>query len=238
MRLAGSSDAREPGSTPVTATDQSRAARCTDPEASAAGCHRCGSSSPTRLLGHDSVDKSWHTAAAVAGRGGDWQGLLLASVRRGHETKNQGGNDAPNASRTRPDPVDYASPSMLGKMVYGPSPVHEFGLTLETQRRTQDTRIISARALPPLVASSTLDLWAHDRLERSRASLEHRYAPRGSGCRRPRRGFTRRTQMSASSPRKTATPRPTARATTATGRTCAARRRCSKATSASRWLSG
>lgn len=127
-------------------------------------------------FGYDSVDRSWASAVAAAGRSGDWQGLLLTSFRKGHETDNQGRNDARNASRTQPDPVDYSSPALLGKLIYSLNASHQFGLTLDAQRRTQDTEVYSARAVPPLAASSALDLRAHDRLERSRVSLEHRYA--------------------------------------------------------------
>ena len=127
-------------------------------------------------LGYNAVDHSWAAALAAAGRADDWQGLLLLSERRGHETGNQGSNDAQNSSRTTPNPVDYTAPSMLGKLLYTLSPAHQFGVTLDAQRRTQDTAVYSARALPPLSASSTVNLDTHDRLQRERVSFEHRYA--------------------------------------------------------------
>ena len=127
-------------------------------------------------LGYNSVDKSWNTSLAAAGRSGPWQALLMATERKGHETANQGGIDAPDSSRTTPNPVRYSSPSVLGKLLYTLNPEHQFGLTLDAQRRTQDTEVYSARALPPLAASSTLDLDTHDRLERNRVSFEHRYS--------------------------------------------------------------
>lgn len=132
-------------------------------------------------LGYNSVDKSWSASLAGAGRSGPWQGLLLLTERKGHETANKGENDALNSSRTTPNPVDYSSPSVLGKLIYTLSPEHQFDVTLDAQRRTQDTEVYSARALPPLAASSTLDLDTHDKLERNRVSLEHRYTdPRGA----------------------------------------------------------
>ena len=126
-------------------------------------------------LGYASVDRSWHTAVAVAARSGDWQALLLARQQRGHETDNQGQNDAPNATRTTPDPVDYSTPATLGKLIYSIGPTQQLGLTVEAQRRTQDTHVISARAAGTLAAASVLDLQAHDRVERERVSLEHDY---------------------------------------------------------------
>ena len=126
-------------------------------------------------LGYDTVDTSWSVAVAAAGRSRGWQGLLLASLRRGHETRNQGDNDALNLTRTAPNPVDYSAPAVLGKLLYDVDAEHQIGITLDAQRRTQTTEVYSARAVPPLTAASTLDLDADDRLDRTRVSLEHRY---------------------------------------------------------------
>ena len=120
-------------------------------------------------LGHAAVDDSWHTTVAAARRSGDWQGLLVASRRQGHEVGNQGSHDAPDASRTTPNPADASAASLLGKLVHDLNPMHRLGLTLEAQRSRLDTEVLSARS------SSTLDLDAHDRIERKRVSFEHRY---------------------------------------------------------------
>ena len=126
-------------------------------------------------LGYDTVDASWGAAVAAAGRSGAWQALLLASLRRGHETRNQGSNDVLNSSRTAPNPVDHSAPAMLGKLLFDVDAQHQLGFTLDAQRRSQVTEVYSARAVPPLAATSTLDLDAQDRVERQRVSLEHRY---------------------------------------------------------------
>lgn len=130
-------------------------------------------------FGHADVNDSLHATVAAAQRSGDWQGLLVASRREGHEVDNQGGNDAPDASRTAPNPADASATSVLGRLVRALDPRHRFGLTLEAQRSRLDTEVLSARS------TSTLDLDAHDRIERKRVSLEHRYAdPHGAWVQR------------------------------------------------------
>jgi hemoglobin/transferrin/lactoferrin receptor protein len=127
------------------------------------------------VLGYNQVDKSWNTSLAGAGRSGAWQGLLLGTVRQGHELANKGDDDAPNVTRTTPNPADTKSRYLLGKLYVDLNRENRLGLTLESQDRKQDTEVLSARAVPPLVATSTLDLVAHDRVTRDRVSFEHRF---------------------------------------------------------------
>ena len=132
-------------------------------------------------LGYASVDRSPNATVAGAGRTGPWQGLLLASLRKGHETDNQAENDALNSTRTTPNPSDYDSRYLLGKLQYTLNPAHQFGLTLESLQRKQDTEVYSARAVQPLsgsaaqIAAATLDLDTRDHVERDRVSFEHRF---------------------------------------------------------------
>ncbi len=127
--------------------------------------------------GYASVDKSFNASVGLAGRTGPWRAMLLATQRQGHETDNQGTVDAQNSTRTTPNPVDYSAPSVLGKVFYTFNPAHEFGLTLESQQRKQDTEVYSARGTTTSrgVTTTINDLDARDKLTRDRASLEHRY---------------------------------------------------------------
>lgn len=125
--------------------------------------------------GYGSIDRSWRNTLAIAGDSGDWQGLLLASYRSGHETENKADNDALNVSRTKPNPVDYNSQYVLGKAFFRLSGTQQLGASLETQKRRQDTEVYSARALPPLTSTSTIDLDTRDNIERNKLTLEHRY---------------------------------------------------------------
>ena len=129
-----------------------------------------------RLAGTQ-VDDSVALTAAAALRRGDWQALLLISQRNGHETTNQGDNEALDSTRTAPNPLDYRQQVLLGKLQWNASPAQRLGLTLEAVRRRVETDVISARSAvpPPPPASKVLDLDAEDRVSRDRVSLEHRY---------------------------------------------------------------
>lgn len=122
-----------------------------------------------------SIDHSWSNTLGVAGTNEQWQGMLLGSYRQGNEVGNKGGNDAQNVNRTTPNPVDYSNRYLLGKAFLAVDPTQQIGLTFETQNRKQNTEVYSARAVPPLTSTSTLDLDTRDQIDRNRVSLEHRF---------------------------------------------------------------
>jgi hemoglobin/transferrin/lactoferrin receptor protein len=122
-----------------------------------------------------SIDRSWSNTLGVAGTNGQWQGMLLGSYRPGNEVGNKGDNDAQNVDRTTPNPVAYKNRYLLGKAFLTVDPTQQVGLTFETQNRKQNTEVYSARAVPPLTSTSTLDLDTRDQIERNRVSLEHRF---------------------------------------------------------------
>jgi len=125
--------------------------------------------------GYSSIDNSWSNTIAMAGAKDRWQGLLLASYQAGHEIKNQGENNSFNPNRTSANPVDYTSPYFLGKVIYALNTSQQLGLTLESQKRTQDTEVYTARALPPLKAKSVTDLSTHDQSDRNRISIDYQF---------------------------------------------------------------
>jgi len=122
-----------------------------------------------------SVDHSWANTIGLAGDTGTWQGMLLGSYRRGHEIENKADNDAKNVTRTTANPVDYDNQYLLGKAFLKLSRTQQLGASLELQKRNQDTEVYSARAVPPLASTSTLDLDTRDKIERNKLTLEHRY---------------------------------------------------------------
>ena len=131
-------------------------------------------------VGATQVDASAVLTAAAAWQGGPWQALLLASRRQGHETTNQGRNEADNSTRTAPNPLDYRQQVLLGKLNFSPEPAHRLGATLEAVQRRLQTDVASARAVVPvapavLAATAVLRLDARDRVQRHRLSLEHAY---------------------------------------------------------------
>ena len=132
-----------------------------------------------RLAGTQ-VDDSVALTVATAMRQGSWQALLLVNQRDGHETRNQGKNEAPDSTRTAPNPLDYRHKVVLGKVFFSPTPAHRFGATAEATQRRTEIDVISGRAVAPappatLPTTAVLDLDARDRVQRERVSVEHRY---------------------------------------------------------------
>lgn len=125
-------------------------------------------------LGYASVDRSTAGTLAYAGRKEQWQYLLLGGYRQGHELKNKGDNDSMGASRTTPNPADYDSSYLLGKAILTIDGAHQLGFTAETQHRKQDTELYTARGLNPY-GWTTLDMTAHDTIDRDRLSVEHKF---------------------------------------------------------------
>ncbi|MFH7042903.1 TonB-dependent hemoglobin/transferrin/lactoferrin family receptor [Paucibacter sp. JuS9] len=128
-------------------------------------------------LGALSTDNSKKATAAFAASSGAWEGLLMATVRRGHETTNQGENEALNSSRTAPNPTDITSETVMGKLDLKIDAQQRLMATLEARRRKIDTDVISARAATFSAATPTavVSLRANDKLDRQRFSLEHHY---------------------------------------------------------------
>ena len=126
-----------------------------------------------------SVDDSKRASAAVAFGAGDWSSLVQATVQRGHETKNEGDNNAPNATRTKPNPTDFETNSVMAKLGYRVNANHRLMGTLEYRERKIDTNVLTAVTAPPatgtLPSTAVLALDAHDKMDRTRFSLEHRY---------------------------------------------------------------
>lgn len=127
-------------------------------------------------FGYSQVDKSWASTLAAAARSGAWQGLVLGTLRTGHEPANRGSDEAPDITRTAPNPANTRGRYLLGKLRFDVSRAHQLGLAVESQEHKQDTEVLSARAVAPFSASSVLDLVANDKVTRDRVSFEHRYA--------------------------------------------------------------
>jgi len=125
----------------------------------------------TARIGLATVDSSRYASAALAFGSGDWGSLVQASVRRGHETKNRGDDNRPNELRSKPNPSDIDTDSLMAKLGYRVNANHRLMGTVEYRQRKTDTDVLSA-----VTASGTvLGTRASDKLERGRVSLEHRY---------------------------------------------------------------
>ncbi|UXH77551.1 TonB-dependent hemoglobin/transferrin/lactoferrin family receptor [Roseateles amylovorans] len=130
-------------------------------------------------IGLRTVDDSKDASAAVAFSSGDWSSLVQASVRRGHETETRGDNGAANANRTKANPTDIDTHSVMAKVGYRLNAQHRLMGTAEYRERKTDTNVLSAVTAPPasgsLASTAVLGLDAHDKMDRTRLSLEHRY---------------------------------------------------------------
>lgn len=125
--------------------------------------------------GLDTADDARHASAALAFAHGDWQALVQAGLRHGHETRNRGTVDAPNSTRTKPNPADVDTHSALAKLSYRLNAAHRLTATAEWRERQLDMNVLSAVAPAATTPTAVLALAARDRAERSRVSVEHRY---------------------------------------------------------------
>lgn len=128
-------------------------------------------------VSYGSADDSWAESVigAVQTKDSVWQAMIAYTRRDANETETAGNNDSPNLTRTTANPQDIESNGVLAKALFVPSEWDKFRLTYEYSDRQIDTEVLSARAIPPLAASSVLDLDASDNIKRNRVSLDHRH---------------------------------------------------------------
>lgn len=130
--------------------------------------------------GYASANTGRMVSATLAGMQGDFSVMLVGATRRGSETGNKARNDALNSSRTKPNPQSTDSQSGLFKLVWQPNAAHRFKVTAETLDNGIKTDGLTARSVPPLAATSTIDFQADDTFERNRVSLGHEYQGRAN----------------------------------------------------------
>lgn len=121
----------------------------------------------------DSTTWSLRTAARVSGdtaRGSEV--MAIVTRRDGQALENFGTNTAADVTRTAPNPQDLSNTSLLAKWVQRLSPDAQWRVTLERVEAKQSADVLSARAAPPLAATSVLRLDARDDTERTRASVD------------------------------------------------------------------
>nr|WP_199753379.1 TonB-dependent hemoglobin/transferrin/lactoferrin family receptor [Luteimonas cucumeris] len=124
-------------------------------------------------LGAES-DWSGLSAGATGAFGGErWSGLVTVNHRQGQEMRNQGDDDARDASRTRPNPQEIDGRSVLGKLVYAPSANQRFKLTVEGNEDNTDTDVLSSLGFQSLTRATNLSVTGSDQQTRARISLGH-----------------------------------------------------------------
>ena len=65
--------------------------------------------------GYSSADRSWLKSGTVAGRSGEFDGLLHLSQREGHETESYGDHGGTGLARTAANPADIKTTNVLAK---------------------------------------------------------------------------------------------------------------------------
>ncbi|QPF71968.1 TonB-dependent hemoglobin/transferrin/lactoferrin family receptor [Roseateles sp. DAIF2] len=134
-----------------------------------------GKSSQAALkLGYSSVDKSTTVVPSYAFRGDQFEGMLLASLRRGSETNTRGDNEAKNRNRTVGNPQDIASNYVLGKLIYKLDARQRFKLSLEHMDRDIDTTVYTLFGDPMYLTTTRVD--AAERINRTLAKLDYEFA--------------------------------------------------------------
>jgi hemoglobin/transferrin/lactoferrin receptor protein len=128
----------------------------------------------------DSSNDEFAENGIVAARSGDFSMLLAYTRRDAQELDNKGSNDAPNSTRTAPNPQDTDSNSILAKAVWAPNDAHRLRLTFDHLDARVRTNVLSGRAAVVSAPTSVLDLQARDRTRRDRVSFDWRY--KGDGA--------------------------------------------------------
>ncbi len=106
-------------------------------------------------LGYNTLDKGWSVVPSYAYAGEQFEAMILASLRDGHESDTKGNNRARNITRTAPNPQDYRSEYLLGKLVFKPATGHRFKLSAENLDRKVDTKALSFLGDPFAAAGLT-----------------------------------------------------------------------------------
>jgi len=125
-------------------------------------------------LGYASVDKSWSLVPSYAYAGERVEAMLLASLRRGHETENMGDNHAADINRTAPNPADAKSDYLLGKLVLKPNPHHKLKFSAEDLDRNIDTDVLSFFG-DPFTVDTLINVDVEELITRRQFKLDYEY---------------------------------------------------------------
>lgn len=80
---------------------------------------------------YSSADNEFTETAILAGRSGNWSGMVAYTRRDWSELDNKGTVGSTGASRTEPNPQNGRSNAVLGRIVYDPASGHKLRLTGE-----------------------------------------------------------------------------------------------------------
>jgi hemoglobin/transferrin/lactoferrin receptor protein len=120
-------------------------------------------------VAYSSADEGWTEGVAFAGRSGSLSGLLAYTRRGAQETENKGSVGGVGATRTEPNPQDFSSNAILGKLVWQVNPNHTLRLTYDHLDSEMDGDALSSRS------ATVLAVTAHDETQRDRISADWRF---------------------------------------------------------------
>ncbi|MGE7993584.1 TonB-dependent receptor [Pseudomonas sp. NPDC089554] len=126
--------------------------------------------------GYSSADESWLTSATVAGRQGDFDGLLHLSQRNGHETESYGSHSGTGLARTEANPEDVRTTNVLAKLGWNYADDARLGFTYERYKDDRDQNILSAVG-GPFTNGAGLGMYrsraGNDTVTRERFGINH-----------------------------------------------------------------
>lgn len=126
--------------------------------------------------GYSSADNSVYGTLGGAGKAGDYEGMVMTTVRNGDQTDNKGSNAGIGVNRTEPNPADTQNNYVLTKHYYQLNDQHRIGAAFEYQRKKIKTDLLTLN-------NTSIDRGtgvqtqgnAIDRVKRTRFSLSHDY---------------------------------------------------------------
>ncbi|QYC10834.1 TonB-dependent hemoglobin/transferrin/lactoferrin family receptor [Brevundimonas nasdae] len=121
-------------------------------------------------VAYGSADEGWTEGVAFAGRTGSVSGLLAYTRRDYQETENKANVGGVGATRTEPNPQDFSSNAILGKVVWDVAPGHTLRLAYDHLDSEMDGDALSSRS------ATVLAVTAHDETQRDRVSGEWRFS--------------------------------------------------------------
>ncbi|MEX5343032.1 TonB-dependent receptor [Pseudomonas sp. I2] len=129
--------------------------------------------------GYSSADESWLTSATVAGRQGDFDGLLHLSQRNGHETESYGSHGGTGLDRTQANPEDVRTTNVLAKLGWNYADDARLGFTYERYKDDRDQNILSAVGGPFIPGFGAMNSYrtrqGNDTVTRERFGINHEF---------------------------------------------------------------
>ncbi|CAM3989650.1 Hemoglobin and hemoglobin-haptoglobin-binding protein A [Pseudomonas reidholzensis] len=129
--------------------------------------------------GYSSADESWLTSATVAGRQGDFDGLLHLSQRNGHEKESYGEHGGTGLDRSAANPEDVRTTNILAKAGWNYADDARLGITYERYKDNREQNILSAVGGPFIPGMGASGMYrsrtSDDTVSRERFGINHAF---------------------------------------------------------------